>query len=326
MARAPDLEMTTQAHAALSPAHKMAPPRLCEQPKYNIRSDLLYELLTYGDGTPSRLGLGSNWNVDHGAARPLLTLVAMMAFGIVRLPGRHDRCFARDLCDERARAALARIDRAMLEEAAHDARALHAHTQRVLAGQGLAAVRLHRSLHNVGEGRWGERLDAGYASFVSQVDDAALRLGRTSFCIPMDILSSWCVGPYGLFQVVMEVDVPIENIAWCSALIASRAGNPDAPALEAGEWVVLNRSLDGVVSLPAGCVVHRPEVERSTRGDPWRARGDDEDLAELVDRSAPAFEGVACSRRLGTWPSPQRLGWRARLGRSWRLLFEPRVV
>jgi len=301
-------------------------PALREPPKYAIRSELLYELLTYGDGPVSRLGLGSNWSVDHGAARPLLTLVAMMAFGIVRLPGRHDRCFARDPFDERARAALARIDRAMLDEAAHDARALHAHTQRVLAGLGLASVRLQRSLHNVGEGRWGERLDAGYASFVSQVDDASLRLGRTSFRIPMDILSSWCVGPYGLFQVVMEVDVRIEDIAWCSALIASRARDPDAPAFEAGEWVMLNRSLDGLASLPAGCVVHRPNVQGSARGDPWLARGDGEDLAELVDRAAPAFEGVACSRRLDTWPSPQRLGWRARLGRSWQLLFEPHVV
>ena len=37
--------------------------------KYEIQSDLLYELLTYSDGLPTRLGF-SNWNVDHSDASP----------------------------------------------------------------------------------------------------------------------------------------------------------------------------------------------------------------------------------------------------------------
>lgn len=81
--------------------------------KYEIQSDLLYELLTYSDGLPTRLGF-SNWNVDHSDARPMMTLIAMRAFDLYRLPWHHDRCFSIPAPDPARLTALACVTDAML--------------------------------------------------------------------------------------------------------------------------------------------------------------------------------------------------------------------
>jgi hypothetical protein len=294
--------------------------------KYDIRSDLLYELLTYGDGLSSKYGF-TNWNIDHGPARPMLTLIAMRAFDVYRLPWHHDRCFCRHIFDDRAKQALKSVSLSAITEAVRDAQALHEHTYRTLSSLGLRSVRLNRSLFNEGSDKWGSATQVGYASHVSQVDDAALRLGRRSFRLPMDILSSWCVGPYSKWQVVLEHEIPIENVAWCSALIGSRdPALPDRSALEGGEWIMLNRTIDGCVELPAGCVAQRPDNERSDRRGQWHAQGSMDDLAALLDKKAPDFEPMSSTRHQYMWPAPQQLSLATRLRRSWDLLYNRRVV
>lgn len=299
---------------------------LLDSPKYKIRSDLLYELLTYGDGLDSKFGL-SNWNMDHGPARPVLTLIAMRAFDVYRLPGKPDRCFCRHIWKTRYGNAIASLDAETIADAVADARDLYQHTQKVLSWLGFTKIRLNRSLFNEGRDSWGQAQQVGYASFVSQVDDAACRLGRPSFLLPMDILSSWCMGPYSRCRVVIEHEIAIEDVVWCSALIASRdASNPNKNALEGGEWVVLNRSIDGCVTLPAGCVVRRPDEDDANRQKKWRAPGDASDLTELLDKKALEFEPMSSTRHEYMWPAPQELSFISRLRRSWNLFRNRRVV
>ena len=135
--------------------------------KYEIQSDLLYELLTYSDGLPTRLGF-SNWNVDHSDARPMMTLIAMRAFDLYRLPWHHDRCFSIPAPDPARLRALACVTDAMLVEAVLDTRRLYEHTQTALGKTGHSHIALNRSLYSEGLGRWGNPVQTGYASFVSQ--------------------------------------------------------------------------------------------------------------------------------------------------------------
>ena len=276
--------------------------------KYEIQSDLLYELLTYSDGLPTRLGF-SNWNVDHSDARPMMTLIAMRAFDLYRLPWHHDRCFSIPAPHPARLRALACVTDAMLVEAVLDTRRLYEHTQTALGKTGHSHIALNRSLYNEGLGRWGAPVQTGYASFVSQLDDAATRLARPSYAFNMDILSSWSAGPYGRHEVVLELAVPIEDIAFCSSLIASRdPKDKSKDALEGGEWIVLNRSIDGNLSLPSGSVISRPTSSDLREAEKWRAAGDMKDLAKLLDELALNVKPVASVR--------SQIAWRCRTSRA----------
>mgnify|MGYP007087006462 FL=1 len=49
------------------------------------------------------------------------------------------------------------------------------------------------------------------------------------------------------------MEIPIENVLYCSHLVADR----DKVCVETGEWVIINRSPNGVVTLPATSIVLR---------------------------------------------------------------------
>ncbi|MDP1999623.1 MAG: hypothetical protein Q8K22_08530 [Rhodoferax sp.] len=292
--------------------------------KYTIKNDFLYELLTYGDGLDDKFGL-SNWNNDHGSARPLLTLIAMRAFDIYRLPWKHDRCFCKAF-NKDFDSAFRRIDEKVIRDAVADAIELYKHTQTCLRSLGCTTIRLNRSLYNEGQCVAGYATQIGYATFFSQLASAAAQLKRPTFSVPTDILSSWCYGPYGNWSVVIENDIAVEDIAWCSALIASRdRQNSSRKALEDGEWIVLNRSVDGCVTMPSTCVVERPDVS-SPRQKKWHAEGEECELIALLDQKAFEFEQLASTRHQYMWPAPQQLSFTTRLKRSWALLHNRRVV
>jgi hypothetical protein len=95
--------------------------------------------------------------------------------------------------------------------------------------------------------------------------------------------------------------------------------------LEDGEWIVLNRSVDGCVTMPSTCVVERPDVS-SPRQEKWHSEGEECELIALLDQKAFEFEQLASTRHQYMWPAPQQLSFTTRLKRSWALLHNRRVV
>jgi len=290
---------------------------------FRIETPELYELLTYGDGLPAgyrRLGLGS-WNRGDDLLRTVMTYLAQRAFAIHRLPWHHDRsCTERsrdgdDGAEQRAFDFLR--DAPRLERACADLRRLQAHTQAILAAKGATHVRLRRGLVDVertgSPGQRGVRL-SGYATRTATLATLAQRLQRPHFDMPVDVLTSWSSGGYSQYDVVIEHEVPIGAVLCFSAALASWAVNAPTPALESGEWVVLNRAIDGRLRLSASCVVKCAlELPSMTK---WSKKTLLTELAQLSQVYGPA----ASMYRDGHYGAFGRLPLAARLRRAWGAL------
>ena len=229
--------------------------------RFALQSDLLYELMTFGDGLQRRWPRAGNWNQQNGgASRAVLTWLVMRALGVERLPWHHDRVFSGVLPQQWEGLVDALRDQSELEEATEELQDLHEHTLNTLHRYGLQSVVLARGIDDVGQS-WGMGVKVhGYASKVARMAAAAARLGREAFEVPIDVLSSWSVGGYGHLPVTMQCEVPAESIGWASWLIASRdPGNPQREAVEGGEWVILGRDPGGRLRIPT---MHVSTIER----------------------------------------------------------------
>lgn len=224
--------------------------------RHRLQSPELYELLTYGDGLPKsreRLDLG-NWNGGDALLRAVMTYLAQRAFAVHRLPWHHDRSCERLThfgTEARALEFMRTFER--VEQACKDLQGLKAQTFAALQGVGCTHVRLRRGLRDIEDRGHGQRHESGYATRFAQAAHIAERLGRADFDIPVDVLTSWGGGGYAQYRVVVEREVPIEDVLCFSEMLAS--WETDRPALESGEWILLNRAVDGRMRFTVPCVV-----------------------------------------------------------------------
>lgn len=286
--------------------------------KLRVEDELVYELLTYGDGESSKLGIG-NWCRGETMAKAVLTYLAMRAFGIHRLPWHHDHSFAIVPIDRNRDSALRVLsDERRVEAACAQLRRLHDHTIAVLRACGASHVTLRRGLvdaENKPHGVYGHT--SGYATRLAKMAAVAQRLDLREIGVPFDVLSSWSAGGYSFYSVVIEHTLPVESIGWCAAVLATAdRSNPDRPASEGGEWVVLNRAIDGRLWLPATCVVKAsvklPDLSRWDSGTLRTELEEDE-------RTYGPLSSMYRDRQHGM----NRIGWRERVRRAWELLRHP---
>lgn len=227
-------------------------------PRTPIRNELLYELMTYGEGRVNRWKIG-NWNGESGFARQVLTWLAQRAFNVHRLPGHPDRSFTSTPHNAGGDHPLYSLlsTPAAADAACSELLRLHSHTVQVLRSAGITHVRLQRAVRDIDpsppEGIH-LRHHSGYASRIVQMALSAKRLNRASISFPTDVLTSWSGGGYP-YPVRFSQDVPIDNIAWCSSTIEPAAGVAYQHAVESGEWVVLNRDPRGL------CTVKTDDVD-----------------------------------------------------------------
>lgn len=226
-----------------------------------IEDPVLYELITYGDGMSRTLkrNLGS-WS--HGGRLPqaVLTFLAQRAFAIHRLPWHHDRSHETLPMDGDPSEALAFMsDQMQVDSACEELRFLRDHTVNSLRSLGITHVRLRRGLtdSDVRVSWVGEPSEhvSGYASRVVTMAALASKLGRKAFNLPMNVLSSWSGGGYTHLSIVVEHEIPVEDVGWCWRTVAPW-DEWRTHAAESGEWVIVNRAADGRLALGVSCVVH----------------------------------------------------------------------
>jgi hypothetical protein len=224
--------------------------------RHRLQSPELYELLTYGDGLPKsyeHLGLG-NWNRGDALLRAVMTYLAQRAFAVHRLPWHHDRScggLTHFGTEPRALKFMRTFER--VEQACKDIQELKAQTFAALQSVGCTHVRLRRGLRDIEDCGGGKSHESGYATRFAQTAHIAERLGLADFEIPVDVLTSWGGGGYSQYSVVVEREVPIEEVLCFSEMLASWETNRSA--LEPGEWILLNRAVDGRMRFAASCVV-----------------------------------------------------------------------
>lgn len=226
--------------------------------RFSFKNNTIYQLLTYGDQAPGdispRLPI-SNWNVWSLGTRGILTWLLTEALSLRRWPWHPDYTQQTTPSDIERPNALSTLEKyfgnaTQIESAAEELRRMYDHTQRYFKAQGIKTVVLHRSFGDQAD------LNHRYASWLVSCFKAAQQLERPSFSVPAHILSSWCVGAaYSTYPVTIRVEHPVEDVLCFSELLESKE-RPDKPALESGEWIIINRALDGCLTLPTNALVN----------------------------------------------------------------------
>lgn len=218
--------------------------------KWDLQSDLLYELMTYGDGHQRAWANAGNWNnVRSSAPRAVITWLATRALKIERLPWLHDRVFSKLLPAEWNDLLEPLRDLARCDAATQELRALHTHVVTTLQRYELDPLVLSRS---VDDSHWDSLfglMEDGYATRLARMACAAARLDRPHFSIPIDVLSSWCPGGYPL-PVTMTCALPASWIGWGCNFVASRDRDRTRHAVESDEWVIACPHPEGILHVP----------------------------------------------------------------------------
>lgn len=229
--------------------HQNHQERLARQ-RFNITDDILYSCITYGDGVETKVTEG--FTLSKGLGYALLVFFARKALGLYRLPFCEDRILSNEITaasnkgKKELRHIIPQLPPLRIEAICEEVQQLYKHTQSQLAQAGVKSITLTRRVYDM-ESNYPDKAPR-YAQLLYLLKQAAELQGQSTVAFEMDTLNSFGDdGGYRHFPVTLRVDVPAKDVFYCSNLIASRDGRH---AIEEGEWVVLNRAVDGVFSLP----------------------------------------------------------------------------
>jgi hypothetical protein len=193
----------------------------------------------------------------------LLTYFASSAIGFRRVPFCEDRIYTNYFGHKKDEYTdvLSQLSQSRIGRIVEEVQALYAHTQAALERVGLKNVNLRREIKHLkanGFDSSDRGSKSGYAETLVMLRKSCDVLGLPNFQIEMDTLNSF--GDEGAYvsEVKIELSVPAKDILYCSELIGNRSR--EQRPVESGEWVVINRSPTGVVTLPTTSVIIRPEM------------------------------------------------------------------
>ncbi|WP_124128470.1 hypothetical protein [Pseudomonas aeruginosa] len=234
--------------------------------RFNIKNDLVYALISHGDGSSIKLPI-KNWNIWSTSVRGIVTWLATEAIQLRRYPWHPDDCQRKpEPQDLDAAIAFLRehldTDR-KIQDAVDEFRRIYDMTQAVFSKHGITTAVLSRSVCDnqirINQGC----AQLGYADLILNMAHAARRLGQGSIRLPTNILTSWTYGEdsrYPNNSLTFSVEHPVSHVLWVNDLFLSRASDPWSMAAESGEWVVLNRDLEGTIEVPLdGIYEHCPD-------------------------------------------------------------------
>jgi hypothetical protein len=226
--------------------------------KFHITDPLLLDCIGRGCGnllSPNRV---QGFNSDKAFGYALLTYFASIAIGFRRVPFCEDRIYTNYLGhkNDEYTDVLSHLSQDRIDKIVEELQALYAHTQEALERVGLKSVNLRREIKHIKSNGFDSSYRgsaSGYAETLVMLRKSCDILGLPNFQIEMDTLNSF--GDEGLYvsEVRIELSVPAKDIFYCSELIGNHPR--ELRTVESGEWVVINRSPTGVVTLPATSVV-----------------------------------------------------------------------
>lgn len=218
--------------------------------KYIVQDPLLSDCIGMGranSGDYSRVQ-GFNCGKDFGYA--LLTYFTSRALNIQRMPYCEDRIYNNfHFLNKHENEILLSLDEERVSEICREIHEIYMHTQRHLQQAGLDGVNLRREL------RGGDANNYIKSILVRKV--ASEMLGKDHMHIEMDSLNSFGDAGEYLGDISLQLGIPAKDILYCYKFIESKHTN--SWLVEPGEWIVINRSPNGVVKLPTSSVIVRNE-------------------------------------------------------------------
>jgi len=226
---------------------------------FQIENDILYDCIGRGrDGIYGKDRIIRGFNSVKGDGYALLVYFAMQVLGVSRLPFCQDRVFTKGLWQQEPFRNFLTNDLtdSVVEEIIHEVRALYDHVQSAFKQKGIKTVNLRREIHRHDgcESDYCGVHNDGYAERIVMLKKSAELLGMEEVEINMDVLNSF--GDEGEYWkgLTLRLEIPVTDVLYCSNLIADREGE-EKHTVETGEWVVVNRSLTGVVGIPTDSIV-----------------------------------------------------------------------
>jgi hypothetical protein len=231
--------------------------------KFHITDPLLFDCVGLGCGNVRRPNRVQGFNSDKAFGYALLTYFASIAIGFRRVPFCEDRIYTNYFGHKKDEYTdiLSQLSQSRIGRIVEEVQALYAHTQASLERVDLKNVDLRREIKHLKPNAFDSSNRgsiSGYAETLVMLRKSCDVLGLPNFQIEMDTLNSF--GDEGAYvsEVAIELSVPAKDILYCSELIGNRSGGQRT--VETGEWVVINRSPTGVVTLPTTSVIIRPEM------------------------------------------------------------------
>ncbi|HAH6402787.1 TPA: hypothetical protein HIA25_002806 [Escherichia coli] len=207
--------------------------------KYNVRSELLARCIgtsrLKGDVRSDFIGFNGSKQVGY----VLLTLFLTKVTNSDLLS--HYRIFNRFLHYERKVMdiynSLSDIE---VDCICQEVMAIYEHTQRCCNEKKITTIQL------------GRKLNGRYADTIAELKETAEIRGEDVISFEMDILNSFNDADEYHGRVKLELDIPASDILYCHDFIDSKHVN--SWLVEPHEWVVINRSLNGIVTVPVSSI------------------------------------------------------------------------
>ena len=224
-----------------------------ESEKFHIKDDLLFDCIGLGKNFKKSRVQGFSFGKSAGYA--LLTYFASQALGFRRFPFCEDRIYHGYFGDAELKKIVSTLGSSRIEAITKEVKSLYDHTQKALLTANLQNINVRREIKSIStSGRYSD----GYAETLVKISSAANLLGLREINVEMDTLNSF--GDEGLYAspVQIELTVPARDVLYFSEIIGDRDG--ELKTMESGEWVLVNRSETGVVSLPASSIKYKSNM------------------------------------------------------------------
>ncbi|EQD24256.1 MAG: hypothetical protein D084_Lepto4C00513G0009 [Leptospirillum sp. Group IV 'UBA BS'] len=217
--------------------------------RYDIKNDLLYECITYGEGLTKRQfplhRSSGGFMKGKGIGYVLLVFFARRVFqDIYRYPMCEDRNFSKLSNKDKMLALkiLSSLSKPQIDSILAELTELYNHTQRNILDQNITNITLARRIKNSDDNKYAECMIRRIEIASSEKKDV--------IDVEMDTLNSYGDdGGYPHFPMKITQTIHPKTIFYCSNLIRNRANDNDK-AVESGEWVVINDSPTGIIQLP----------------------------------------------------------------------------
>lgn len=242
--------------------------------QFHINDELLASWIGWVTQTSDDKKIHGFRQSKHSCGYIMLCIFVRHALEIYRYPFYEDRIIASihqgSEIGRELESCIASIGKNRFSAIADELLALYAHTQNRLAENSLQKVTLTRKISIQNSGIFGRQVDYGHGLY--KASQAARILGEKTILLDMDMLNSFGDDDgYAGMPVTLTLDVPVQDVLYCSNLIASTNEKDIRGDTEPGEWVVINRSPTGVVEIPIDAVAINEKAIQAMPQMPERA-------------------------------------------------------
>lgn len=220
--------------------------------KIYIKDELLFKCIGVGDDNLDTKHAITGFNRSKDLGYALLTYFANHALNIKRMPFCEDRIYYRAFIDtphEKLKHILNELNEYRIDSIIDELKEIYSHTQKMLEPHN--TIKLERKIKSQ-ENRYSSD-DHSYAETLIILKKSCEILGIRECKIEMDMLNSF--GDEGAYDgdVKLQMNIKKEDILYFSNIF--KFNTAQKKPVESGEWVIVNRSPTGVMTIPTEAII-----------------------------------------------------------------------